>query len=79
MQELELKRLNLLVEQFLSFAELQSVERRVMYMTDWIVKLDDFLVLHDKEILDNSGNVSHKEMEQKVREELTRFNQKQLK
>ena len=79
MQELELKRLNLLVEQFLSFAELQSVERRVMYMKDWIVKLDDFLVLNDKEILDNSGNVSHKEMEQKVREELTRFNQKQLK
>jgi len=74
-----LKRLNLLVEQFLSFAELQSVERRVMYMKDWIVKLDDFLVLNDKEILDNSGNVSHKEMEQKVREELTRFNQKQLK
>ena len=50
-----------------------------MYMKDWIVKLDDFLVLNDKEILDNSGNVSHKEMEQKVREELTRFNQKQLK
>ena len=74
-----MKRLNLLVEQFLSFAELQSVERRVMYMKDWIVKLDDFLVLNDKEILDNSGNVSHKEMEQKVREELTRFNQKQLK
>jgi len=79
LQELELKRLNLLVEQFLSFAELQSVERRVMYMKDWIVKLDDFLVLNDKEILDNSGNVSHKEMEQKVREELARYNQKALK
>ncbi|MEW6408151.1 MAG: RhuM family protein [Patescibacteria group bacterium] len=31
LEELELKRLNLLVEQFLSFAELQSVEQRVMY------------------------------------------------
>lgn len=38
LQELELKRLNLLVEQFLSFAELQSVEQRVMYMKDWIFK-----------------------------------------
>lgn len=79
LQELELKRLNLLVEQFLSFAELQSVEQRVMYMKDWIAKLDDFLILNDKEILDNSGSVSHKEMEQKVRAELAKFNQKQLK
>lgn len=79
LEELELKRLNLLVEQFLSFAELQSVEQRVMYMNDWIKKLDGFLVLNDKEILGNAGSVSHKEMEQKVREELARFNQKQLK
>jgi len=67
LEELELKRLNLLVEQFLSFAELQSIEKRVMYMEDWIKKLDDFLILNDKEILDHSGNVSHKDMEKKVR------------
>ncbi len=78
LEELELKRLNLLVEQFLSFAELQSVEKRVMCMKDWIQKLDDFLVLNDKEILGDAGNVSHKDMEQKVRGELERFNQKQL-
>jgi hypothetical protein len=79
LEELELKRLNLLVEQFLSFAELQSVERRVMYMEDWIKKLDGFLILNDKEILDNSGNVSRKDMEKKVRKELERFNQSRLK
>lgn len=79
LEELELKRLNLLVEQFLSFAELQSVEKRVMYMKNWIEKLDAFLVLNDKEILDNSGSVSHKAMEQKVREELAVYNQKMLK
>lgn len=78
LEELELKRLNLLVEQFLSFAELQSVEQRVMYMKDWIKKLDGFLVLNDKEILSNAGGVSHKEMEQKVRLELEMFNQKML-
>ncbi|HBU07061.1 MAG TPA: hypothetical protein DEB09_03170, partial [Candidatus Magasanikbacteria bacterium] len=78
LQELELKRLNLLVEQFLSFAELQSVEQRVMYMRDWLVKLDDFLILNDKEILNDAGGVSHKEMEQKVREELMKYNQKML-
>ena len=78
LEELELKRLNLLVEQFLSFAELQSVERRVMYMEDWIKKLDGFLILNDKEILGHSGNVSHKDMEKKVRKELERFNQGRL-
>lgn len=79
LKELELKRLNLLVEQFLSFAELQSIEQRVMYMKDWIKKLDDFLVLNEKKILQNAGNVSHLEMEKKVREELERYNQKKLK
>ncbi|NQU82568.1 MAG: virulence RhuM family protein [Parcubacteria group bacterium] len=74
LQELELKRLNLLVEQFLSFAELQSVEQRVMYMKDWIKKLDSFLILNDKEILKNSGNVSHLAMENKVREQLEKYN-----
>lgn len=78
LEELEFKRLNLLVEQFLSFAELQSVEQRVMYMKDWVKKLDDFLVLNEKEILQNSGNVSHLEMEKKVREELEKYNQKKL-
>ena len=77
--ELELKRLNLLVEQFLSFAELQSVEQRAMYMKNWIIKLDGFLVLNDKEILFDAGGVSHKEMEQKVRKELENYNYKRLK
>lgn len=79
LEELELKRLNLLVEQFLSFAELQSVEQRVMYMKDWIKKLDGFLILNEKEILQNAGNVSHLEMEKKVRDELEKYNQKRLK
>ena len=77
--ELELKRLNLLVEQFLSFAELQSVEQRVMHMKNWIGKLDDFLILNEKEILKNAGSVSHLEMEKIVREKLREYNQKQLK
>ncbi len=79
LEELELKRLNLLVEQFLSFAELQSVEKRVMYMEDWIQKLDAFLILNDKEILGNSGRISRKDMERKVRVELERFSRGQLK
>jgi len=78
LQELELKRLNLLVEQFLSFAELQSVEQRVMYMKDWINQLDEFLRFNKRHILQGSGAVSHEQMEDKVRAELAKFNQKQL-
>ncbi len=69
LHELELKRLELLVEQFLSFAELQSIEQRPMYMSDWIRKLDDFIRLNDKNVLTNSGTVSHKYMQQIVNEE----------
>lgn len=66
-----------MVEQFLSFAELQAVERRVMYMADWVKKLDDFLVFNEKEILLDSGKTSHKDMEMKVRQELEKFNKSQ--
>lgn len=79
LEELELKRLNLLVEQFLSFAELQSVEQRVMYMKDWVLKLDSFLVLNDKKILENSGSVSHLEMEKIVRKQLKNYNKRKPK
>ena len=46
-----------------------------MSMKDWVKKLDGFLILNDKEILDNAGEVSHKEMEEKVRQQLARYNQ----
>jgi len=78
LEELELKRLNLLVEQFLSYAELQSVEERLMSMKDWIKKLDAFLVFNEKKVLNDAGDVSHENMEEKVRLELAKYNQKML-
>jgi hypothetical protein len=45
LQELELKRLNLLVEHFLVYAELQAIEQRPMYMSQWVEKLDAFFAL----------------------------------
>jgi hypothetical protein len=73
---LELKRLELLVEQFLSYAELQSVEKRVMYMRDWIEKLDQFLIFNEKEVLQSAGSISRKEMEEKVKAELRKYNER---
>ncbi len=76
LEELELKRLELMVEQFLIFGELQTVEQKPMYMADWLRKLDDFIRFHDKKLLSDSGKVSRKAMEDKVREELAKFNEK---
>jgi hypothetical protein len=76
LKELELKKLSLLVEQFLSFAELKSIEKEFMYMKDWLRKLDEFIVLNDKKILKNSGLISCLEMENKVRQELKFYNNK---
>ncbi len=70
LEAIELKRLNLLVEQFLSFAELQVVDQRPMYMADWVKKLDQFIgELNEMPLLQNAGNVSRHAMKARVREE----------
>ncbi len=42
-------------------------------MKDWVQKLDDFLILNEKEILKTAGDVSHLEMEKTVRHELAKY------
>lgn len=54
----ELRALNNLVEQYLIFAESQAERRVPMTMRDWITKLEGFLALNDREILQNAGTVS---------------------
>lgn len=70
LEAIELKRLNLLVEQFLAFAELQVVDQRPMYMADWVKKLDQFIGdLNEMPLLQNAGKVSRDAMKARVREE----------
>lgn len=73
MLETELRQLYLLVEQFLSHAELQIERKRTMYMSDWQKKLDSFLALNDMEVLQGKGDVSHDQMEKKVKQELQKY------
>src|SRR5262245_19683706 len=47
----ELDALNKIVVAYLDFAEVQALNRRPMYMIDWIAKLDEFLELADREVL----------------------------
>jgi len=75
--EIELKRLELLVEQFLSYAELQALENRPMYMVQWVEQLDDFFRFNQRPVLDHKGKVSRREMEAKVKNELQKYRQGQ--
>lgn len=58
LNEEELRALNNLAEQYLIFAEGQAMRRIVMAMQDWISKLEGFLTLNDREILQGAGKVS---------------------
>jgi len=52
LNEEELAALNNLVEQYLVFAEGQAMRRIPMRMADWIKKLNDFLSINERAILD---------------------------
>jgi hypothetical protein len=59
LQEEEMRQLNLIVDQYLSFAELQARQKKPMHMADWVRKLHDFLTLNDRAILQDAGRVTH--------------------
>jgi hypothetical protein len=54
----ELAQLELLVEQYLTFAEFQARRGKPMRMADWQAKLDAFLRLNDCPILAHAGRIS---------------------
>jgi hypothetical protein len=74
----ELDVLNRIVAAYLEFAELQALNRKPMYMKDWIVKLDDYLRLSDRDILTHVGTVSHEEAVRKAELEFEKYRQQQL-
>jgi hypothetical protein len=73
LDENELKKLGLIVTQYLDFAELQALERRPMTMRDWLAKLDAFLRAGDREILEDAGGISAEEAKRKAELEFDKF------
>lgn len=69
----EIDTLNRIVNLYLDFAELQAGRRRPMYMKDWIGKLDDFLKISDREILDHAGKVSQENARLKAEGEYDKY------
>jgi hypothetical protein len=73
LNEEELTSLNNLVEQYLIFAQGQAMRRIPMYMKDWIEKLNGFLTLNDREILNNAGSISHTLAKENAEREYEKF------
>ncbi len=75
--EKELKDLNRIVTMYLDYAELQAENHNAMTMNDWIEKLNAFLQFNGREILHNSGKISHKVAQELAYNEYDKFRKKQ--
>ena len=73
LNEEELNKLNDLTNIFLVFAEDEAKERHVMTMKDWINATDDLLKFRRKKVLNNSGNISHKDAVEKAESEYEKY------
>jgi hypothetical protein len=71
--EEELRRLSLIVSQYLDFAELQALDRKPMHMRDWIVRLDAFLGAGGQQILNHSGSITAEQARLKAEAEFDKF------
>lgn len=74
----ELNILNRMVSAYLDVAEINALDRHPMTMKDWIMELDSFLKMTRKNILTNSGSVSHEEALKKAHEEYDKYMQTHL-
>ena len=57
MDQEEISTLNLIVNMYLDYAELQAKQHRAMHMADWEEKLNQFLQFNGREVLQNFGTV----------------------
>jgi hypothetical protein len=74
----KLETLNRIVTAYLEFAEVQALNRKPMYMRDWITKLEDFLRLSGRDILTHAGKISHEQAARKAELEFEQFHRAQL-
>lgn len=73
LSEDELQVLNRIVNLYIEYAELQALERKPMTMQDWIAKLDGFLKISGRELLDHAGKISAENARTKAEEEYDRY------
>lgn len=59
LNEKEISALNRIVTMYLDYAENQAGKGVVMYMKDWVKKLDAFLQFNEEAVLTHTGKVTH--------------------
>ena len=69
----EIESLNLLTTAFLDMAEDRARRHIIMKMTDWKTLLERYLQISDRDILPDSGSISHEEAEAKALGEYEKF------
>lgn len=73
LKEEELNMLNRMVSAYLDLAEIQALNQKPMYMSDWIEKLDEFIKISGNDILDHKGSISHQQAIDKAKEEYEKY------
>lgn len=73
LSETELKILNNLVSGYFDFAEINAIEHKPMYMHDYIQQLDTILSSSGRQLLSDSGAISHADAMRKANEEYKKF------
>jgi hypothetical protein len=73
LSESELQVLNRIVSLYIEYAELQALQRKPMTMQGWITKLDEFLTISGRDLLDHAGSVSAESARRKAELEYGRY------
>ena len=73
----ELQVLNRIVNLYIEYAELQALDRKPMTMQNWLTKLDEFLKISGRELLDHTGQVSAANAKAKAEREYAHYRQQQ--
>jgi hypothetical protein len=69
----ELQVLNRIVNLYIEYAELQALERKPMTMRQWIAKLDEFMKISGRELLDHAGKITAEQAKQKAEREYAHY------
>jgi hypothetical protein len=71
--ENELKILNNLVSGYFDLAEINALEHKPMYMSDYVEQLDSVLTSGNRKLLTGSGKISHDQAMKKAKEEYRKY------
>ena len=61
----------------MDYAEDMAEEHQIMTMNDWIKETDELIKFRKKNVLNDSGKISHKQATEKAEQEYEKFRVKQ--